>query len=205
VLAAARTPDRMITRWCACSGRSGFGVCEAGEADISDIRYESGYELPYVSGKGAKPARIPLPRPLLRAVREAIDGRATGPIPRTRTGRRMDRAGAARILTRVARAAGVTRLESHSSQRQPGKGARGIAPESIRAALPAAAQEPNATCGHSSVRQLNIWASRDIVALDDLYLRENARDSGVGRDSGSASLGTWLPRTTGRLDTTGKR
>jgi hypothetical protein len=49
----------------------------------------------WVVGKGAKPADIPLPIPVLRAVREAVDGRTTGPILRTRTGRRMDRAGAA--------------------------------------------------------------------------------------------------------------
>ncbi|MBA2768050.1 MAG: tyrosine-type recombinase/integrase [Sporichthyaceae bacterium] len=59
-------------------------------------------------GKGAKPADVPLPIPVLRAVREAIGGRATGAILRTRTGRRMDRAGAARALTRVARTAGIT-------------------------------------------------------------------------------------------------
>ncbi len=58
-------------------------------------------------GKGAKPADIPLPIPVLRAVREAIGGRSTGPILRTRTGRRMDRAGASRALTGVARATGI--------------------------------------------------------------------------------------------------
>ena len=55
---------------------------------------------------GAKPADIPQPMPVLRAVRQAVDGRTSGPILRTRTGRRMDRAGASRALTRVARAAG---------------------------------------------------------------------------------------------------
>ncbi len=86
----------------------GLRVSEACGADITDLRYESGYELLHVLGKGARPADIPLPIPVLRAVREAIDGRTTGPILRTRTGRRMDRAGAARALNRVARAAGVT-------------------------------------------------------------------------------------------------
>ena len=45
---------------------------------------------------------------MLRAVRDAVDGRTAGPILRTRTGRRMDRAGASRALTRVARAAGIS-------------------------------------------------------------------------------------------------
>lgn len=85
----------------------GRRVSEACAADITDIRYESGYELLHVIGKGAKPAGIRLPIPVLRAVREAIGGRSTGSILRTRTGRRMDRAGASRALTRVARAAGI--------------------------------------------------------------------------------------------------
>lgn len=86
----------------------GLRVSEACHAAITDIRYESGYELLHIIGKGAKPANIPLPIPVLRAVREVIDGRTTGPLLRTRTGRRMDRAGASRALTRVARAAGIS-------------------------------------------------------------------------------------------------
>jgi site-specific recombinase XerD len=54
----------------------------------------------------------------LRAVREVVDGRTAGPILRTRTGRRMDRAGASRALTRVARAAGITRpISPHGLRR----------------------------------------------------------------------------------------
>ncbi|XVQ86919.1 N-acetyltransferase family protein [Microbispora siamensis] len=33
----------------------------------------------------------------------------------------------------------------------------------------------------SVVRHLNIWAGRDILALDDLFVRPEARDGGVGR------------------------
>ena len=82
----------MTTRWSACSACSGCACRKPVATDITDIRYEAGYELLHVLGKGAKPADIPLPIPVLRAVREAVDGRATGPILRTRTGRRMDRA-----------------------------------------------------------------------------------------------------------------
>jgi site-specific recombinase XerD len=84
----------------------GLRVSEACNANITDLRYESGYELLHVIGK---PADIPLPIPMLRAVRDATDGRSSGPILRARSGRRMDRAAAARALTRVALAAGVTR------------------------------------------------------------------------------------------------
>jgi ribosomal protein S18 acetylase RimI-like enzyme len=32
----------------------------------------------------------------------------------------------------------------------------------------------------SGVRQLNLWIGRDLVAMDDLYVRPQARDRGVG-------------------------
>jgi ribosomal protein S18 acetylase RimI-like enzyme len=33
----------------------------------------------------------------------------------------------------------------------------------------------------SAVWQLNVWAGREILALDDLYVREAVRDGGIGR------------------------
>ncbi len=33
----------------------------------------------------------------------------------------------------------------------------------------------------SALRRLHLWSDRDILALDDLYVREHARDGGVGR------------------------
>jgi ribosomal protein S18 acetylase RimI-like enzyme len=33
----------------------------------------------------------------------------------------------------------------------------------------------------SAVGQLNVWAGRDILALDDLYVREAVRGGGIGR------------------------
>ncbi len=99
-------------------GMLGLRISEACGTDITDIRYEAGYELLHVLGKGAKPADIPLPIPVLRAVRAAVDGRTTGPILRTRTGRRMDRAGASRALTRVVHSAGITRpISPHGLRR----------------------------------------------------------------------------------------
>jgi ribosomal protein S18 acetylase RimI-like enzyme len=32
----------------------------------------------------------------------------------------------------------------------------------------------------SAIRQLNLWLGRDILSLDDLYVRESARNHGVG-------------------------
>ena len=47
----------------------GLRVSEACATDITDLRSEAGYELLHVLGKGARPADIPLPIPVLRAVR----------------------------------------------------------------------------------------------------------------------------------------
>jgi ribosomal protein S18 acetylase RimI-like enzyme len=33
----------------------------------------------------------------------------------------------------------------------------------------------------SSIRRIHLWSERDVLALDDLYVREQARDGGVGR------------------------
>jgi site-specific recombinase XerD len=110
LLAAARTLGPNDHALVCLLGMLGLRVSEACATDITDLRYEAGYELLHVLGKGAKPADIPLPIPVLRAVREAVDGRTAGPILRTRTGRRMDRAGASRALTRVAHAAGIAHV-----------------------------------------------------------------------------------------------
>ena len=118
LLTAARTSSPNDHALVCLLGMLGLRVSEACGADVTDIRYEAGYELLHVVGKGAKPADIPLPIPLLRAVHEAIAGRTNGPILRTRTGRRMDRAGASRALTRVARAAGIVRqISPHGLRR----------------------------------------------------------------------------------------
>jgi site-specific recombinase XerD len=85
LLSAARTSSPNDHALVCMLGMLGLRVSEACNADITDIRY---------------------------AVREAIDSRSSGPILRTRTGRRMDRAGASRALIRVARAVGISHLIS---------------------------------------------------------------------------------------------
>jgi integrase/recombinase XerD len=118
LLSAARTSGPNDHALVCLLGMLGRRVSEACAADNTDIRCESGYELLHVIAKGAKPADIPLPIPVLRAVREAIGGRSSGPILRTRTGRRTDRAGASRALPRVARAAGIShQISPHGLRR----------------------------------------------------------------------------------------
>ena len=117
-LLAARRPGPNDHALVCLLGMLGLRVSEACATDITDLRHESGYELLHVLGKDARPADIPLPIPVLRAVREAVDCRSTGPIRRTCTGRRMDRAGASRALTRAAHAAGISRPISPRARRQ---------------------------------------------------------------------------------------
>lgn len=56
----------------------GLRVREARNAQLQDLRYAGGYELLRVIGKGAKPAEIPLPIPVLRAVRPPPRAAPTG-------------------------------------------------------------------------------------------------------------------------------
>lgn len=108
VLTAARQHSDTAHALVALLGMVGLRVSEACHAQISDLRYVGGYELLRVVGKGSKPAEIPLPIPVLRAVKGAIDGRTSGPILLSRTGGAMSRGSAARLLARVVRVAGVT-------------------------------------------------------------------------------------------------
>jgi integrase/recombinase XerD len=114
LLSAARTSSPTDHALVCLLGMIGLRVSEACGTNISDLRYESGYELLHVIGKGAKPGDIPLPIPVLRAVREATDGRTHGPILRSTTGRRMDRAAASRALNWVACAAGQPTRSAHT-------------------------------------------------------------------------------------------
>lgn len=108
VLTAARQHSSTAHALVALLGMVGLRVSEACGAQISDLRYCAGYQVLHVLGKGSKPADIPLPIPVLRAVQEAVASRASGPILVTRTGGTMSRGGAARLLAGVARKAGVT-------------------------------------------------------------------------------------------------
>ena len=107
ILTAARDAGPVEHALVALLGMLGLRVSEACNADVTDLRYDSGYELLHIVGKGAKPADIPLPIPVLRAVRQVIAERTTGALLRTRTGRRLDRPAAARMVARLAHRAGI--------------------------------------------------------------------------------------------------
>jgi integrase/recombinase XerD len=88
-------------------GLLGLRVSEACGVNIDDLGAERGHRTLHVIGKGNKPALIPLPVPVARTLDLAAGDRVTGPLIRTRTGRRMDRNAASRIVARLAKKAGI--------------------------------------------------------------------------------------------------
>ena len=71
LLTAARYDGPQSLALVALLGMLGPRVSEACRANVTDLSYHSGYELLQILGKGHKPATIPLPVPVLRAVHDA--------------------------------------------------------------------------------------------------------------------------------------
>jgi integrase/recombinase XerD len=118
LLTAARHDDPSSHALVALLGMLGLRVGETCRIDIGDVRYQGGYEVLSLIGKGNKPAQIPLPVPVLRAVKDAAAGRAAGPLLLTRIGARMTPASAAGRLRRLSRQAGLSHAFSPHSLRR---------------------------------------------------------------------------------------
>jgi len=118
VLTAARRDGPTGHALVALLGMLGLRVSEACSVHICDLSYAAGYRVLHVMGKGSKPADIPLPIPVLRAVEDAVAGRPDGPLLTTSTGKPMKRGAAAWMLSRIARDAGVTTAVSPHALRR---------------------------------------------------------------------------------------
>ncbi len=118
LLTAARHDQASSHAVVALLGMLGLRVGEACRIDVTDIRYYGGYEVLSIIGKGNKPAQIPLPVPVLRAVKEAAADRAAGPLLLTRSGARMTPAAAANRLRSLSRRAGLSHAFSPHSLRR---------------------------------------------------------------------------------------
>jgi integrase len=88
-------------------GLNGLRVSEACSANIEDLAVQRGHRILAIVGRGNRPALIPLPVPVARTLDLAAAERASGPLLRTHTGRRMDRNAASRIVHRLAKRAGI--------------------------------------------------------------------------------------------------
>jgi integrase/recombinase XerD len=94
---------------------NGLRVGEVCAADVIDLAQDRWHHTLTILGKGDKPAVVPLPPRTVDAVRSALADRQAGPLLLTRTGGRMTRGAAARIVTRLAVAAGIDKhLTPHS-------------------------------------------------------------------------------------------
>jgi integrase/recombinase XerD len=111
--AAASTPvDHALV---CLLGLLSLRIFEACAVNVEHLSLERGHRTLTVIGKGGKSAIIPLPPRVARAVDLAASERLTGPVLVSRSGRRLDRHGAARIVRRVARRAGISkRISPHS-------------------------------------------------------------------------------------------
>lgn len=96
-------------------GLLGLRVGEACSINIEDLGFERGHRTVTVVGKGSKIARIPLPPRVGRAIDQAAGERLAGPLLLSRTGRRLDRHAATRIVNRLAKRAGIAKhISPHS-------------------------------------------------------------------------------------------
>ncbi len=96
-------------------GLLGLRVSEACGIDVEHLGTERGHRTVTVIGKGSKVAVIPLPPRVARAIDAAVGERMRGPVLLSRSGQRLDRHGATRIVRRLARRAGIVkRISPHS-------------------------------------------------------------------------------------------
>jgi integrase len=96
-------------------GLLGLRVGEACAIDIENLDASRGHRTVTVLGKGHKLAVIPLPPRVARAVDQAASERDRGPLLLMRTGGRMNRHGATRIVRRLAKRSGITKhISPHS-------------------------------------------------------------------------------------------
>jgi site-specific recombinase XerD len=107
LVALARGAGPMDAGLITLLGLCGLRVSEACSVDLADFGTQRGHRTLHIIGKGGKPALIPLPPPVARTLDQAAAERTSGPLLLTRTGRRMDRYAASRIVHRLAKRAGI--------------------------------------------------------------------------------------------------
>ena len=88
---------------------NGLRVSEAIGADIERLALERGHRTLTITRKGGKVVTVPLAPRTARAVELAVGERCEGPILTGADGTRLDRHGAARIVRRLARRAGIAK------------------------------------------------------------------------------------------------
>lgn len=96
---------------------NGLRISEALGLDVDDLTTERGHRVARVVGKGNRARLAPLAPRTIEAIEDYLNGRTTGPIFVTASGRRLDRVQAHRIFRRLAKAAGIDKTVSCHSAR----------------------------------------------------------------------------------------
>ncbi len=86
---------------------NGLRISEIVALDVTDLDYDQGHRILRLVRKGAKRAKAPLTPPVLRSLELYLGDRTAGAMFITRTGERLDRVSAYRIVRRLARRAGI--------------------------------------------------------------------------------------------------
>jgi integrase/recombinase XerD len=99
-----------------------LGLCGLRVAELCSLRVESlsqdgGYDMLTFIGKGSKPAVIPLPIPVMRAVREVVGDRTSGPLLHNQSGHALTEQDARRLVTRIGKVAGCHHITPHGLRR----------------------------------------------------------------------------------------
>jgi site-specific recombinase XerD len=115
LLSAAQAPrDAALVTLLALNG---LRVSEALGAAVTDLASERGHRTLALTRKGGKRATTPLAPRTAEAIDQMVGERTQGPLFITRSGRSLDRHAAAKVIRRLARAAGIEKVISPHSLR----------------------------------------------------------------------------------------
>lgn len=119
LIQTARASHVMDAALVTLMGMLGLRVTEACSVKIEDYQHvERGHRVLRMIGKGGKPATIPLPVPVLRALDAAAGDRTSGPLLlRRKSGEPMNRKAAALAVSRLCKASGINKKISPHSLR----------------------------------------------------------------------------------------
>jgi site-specific recombinase XerD len=116
-LAMSRRMGPMPHATAALLGLSGLRVAEACGLMVESVSESGGYDSIQFVGKGGKYADIPLPVPVMRAVREIIGDRTEGPLLLNEAGNAMTPQDCRRLVRRIGKAAGCPEITPHGLRR----------------------------------------------------------------------------------------
>ena len=126
---------------------TGLRITEALSRDVEHLGHDQGHRILRLDRKGGKSGRTVLTGPVVRLLEQYLDGRASGPVFVTGTGRRMGQSEAWRMVRRLSRRAELD-------------GAGRISPQSLRVAFITGARDAGVpledvqdAAGHADPRQ----------------------------------------------------